>query len=384
MLRCGLVTLAPFPKGNVTTIRYSSYLASLSKSGVYTKVYIYSPTRMAKGITDITGSYMGVEYEYSSIPYINKYNILKHCYYCILGLFKSAVHIRHDKINVILMNEEQPWFVVVFYYLLSKVYRIKFIGEKTEYPSINIRNSRIREWIYSKKIRCYDGMILITRELQFYFSNFLKNKSKTFLLPITINPNIFSMCSESSKTFNYIAVVFGTHNRDGLEESIISYSKYLSMGGIWELVLVGDFRAMPNYDRLLEIILSNNLQSRIHILGKVDTSQVYSILYNASCLMTTPNYYISGGFPTKLGEYMLSGVPVVATNVGEILDYVVPDKDLFIAEPKNYEDIARKILYVQDNPIIAKTVASNALATATTKFNADSYSEPLKHFIDSV
>ena len=49
-LRIALVTHAPFPVGNVSTMRYSSYLKAMCKAGVYSYVLIYCPTKMAAHI----------------------------------------------------------------------------------------------------------------------------------------------------------------------------------------------------------------------------------------------------------------------------------------------------------------------------------------------
>ena len=59
-LRCAVITMAPFPKGNVSTVRYTSYLKSLVKEKCYTFVLIYCPTRMAAHINNRFGIYEGI------------------------------------------------------------------------------------------------------------------------------------------------------------------------------------------------------------------------------------------------------------------------------------------------------------------------------------
>ena len=81
-----------------------------------------------------------------------------------------------------------------------------------------------------------------------------------------------------------------------------------------------------------EEIISSEYKECIHICGLLPNDQLPGILAGASCLMTTPNSYPSGGFPTKLGEYMIA--------IGE--------------------DVDNKIAYMTgtiDDPIITKVLA---------------------------
>ena len=381
MIRCGLVTIAPFPKGNVTTIRYSSYLRALHREGVYTKVYIYAPTRMAKHISTRTGNYEGIDYEYTTKPFLEKYSLIRQLNQTAIGIIQLLKSLKKDGINVLILNEEQPWILTFILYLYCLLNRILFIGEKTEYPPLSVRHNKFREWLYSFKIRMYDSMILITKELQKYFSVFLNHKTKTFLLPVTIDMNRYATVNSIDYSTPYIATVFGVHNRDGLEESLLSYSNYLENGGSFDLWLIGDYNSMPNKSKLDSIIKSNCLEKRVRICGKVDILSVPSFLKSAKCLLTTPNFYISGGFPTKLGEYMLSGVPIVATDAGEIKDYVEDGKDIFLSKPGDIKDITNKLLYIEHNEGAALNVANAAEIKARHIFNAQTYAKPLIDFL---
>jgi glycosyltransferase involved in cell wall biosynthesis len=62
------------------------------------------------------------------------------------------------------------------------------------------------------------------------------------------------------------------------------------------------------------------------------------------------------GFPTKLGEYLATGRPVVVTRTGEIGSYLVDGKSAYLAEPGNVKDIARQIDAVLSNPDAARVV----------------------------
>lgn len=381
-IRCAVVTMAPFPGGNVSTLRYSSYLKALIRAKHYALVLIYTPTTMAVNNKKSNGIDNGIEFQYATrITWGRHKDIFTKIFFLLLGLFKSIRYIRNKRINTLILYGENLFIVNLFYKFICALFSIKFIGDRSEYPSEKIRKSNIRLWLYKKKNSFFDGMIVMTYELLNFYSNCTKKSNFTFLLPMTIDAHRFDNI-EKYKNKPYIAVVFGTHNRDGLMESIQSYLKYvIEKEGTYDLVLIGDYESMPNKLCLDSLICKSGLSSRIIIKGKVPISEVPSLLYNASCLLTTPNFYVSGGFPTKLGEYMLSGVPVVVTNAGEITYYVENLKEAFIANPGDINCIAEKLLYIECNYDISKKIAENARIKALKVFCADTYVEDFTSFL---
>ena len=55
------------------------------------------------------------------------------------------------------------------------------------------------------------------------------------------------------------------------------------------------------------------------------------------------NKQAEGGFPTKLGEYLATGVQVVVTRVGEICLFLKNEINAFISEPDSAEKFAEKL-----------------------------------------
>ena len=117
------------------------------------------------------------------------------------------------------------------------------------------------------------------------------------------------------------------------------------------------------------------------ILGKQPIEVVPSLLYNSSCLLTTASTYISGGFPTKLGEYLLSGVPVVATKAGEISNFLEDGINSYLCEVDNWEDISEKLFYIHNHSFEAAKIGKSGYQLAITKFNILTYLKDLTFFL---
>ena len=76
------------------------------------------------------------------------------------------------------------------------------------------------------------------------------------------------------------------------------------------------------------------------------------------------------GFPTKLGEYLLSGRPVVLTNVGNISDFLLDGQSAYIAQPGNIISISDKMIEVSSNKDLAEQIAKKGKEVALKKFNS--------------
>lgn len=383
--RCVLLTLAPFPVGNVSTLRYSSYLKELVRKGIPSKVIIYAPTSMAACVKYSNGVSDGIDYEYSTKVTWGRISRFFKPIYLIFGLISSIFIIKKYEANVLILYGENIFFVNLFYKIVSKLLNLKYIGDRSEYPSIKTRQSKLRIWFYKLKTSWFDGMLVMTKELEKYYKSCSKKNNFTFLLPMTITPERFEKVKKHNVEEKYIAVVFGTHNRDGLYESLNSFAYYINkLNGIYKMVLIGDFENMPNVIELKKVIIENKIENKIELKGKVSINEVPSLLKSASCLLTTPNFYISGGFPTKLGEYMLSEAPIVATKVGELDQYVEDKQDLLFCEKSNFKSIAESIKWIETHEIEAQNMGKRAAKKAKTVFNAETYVNKLVHFIDTI
>lgn len=81
------------------------------------------------------------------------------------------------------------------------------------------------------------------------------------------------------------------------------------------------------------------------LLHDVPHDEAVGVMKGAACLaLARPDsLQARAGFPTKLGEYLATGRPVVVTATGEIPRYVVDEESVFLARPGDVDDIARQI-----------------------------------------
>ena len=70
-------------------------------------------------------------------------------------------------------------------------------------------------------------------------------------------------------------------------------------------------------------------------------------------------------------EAMAAGKPVVAFNVGGILDTIEHGKTGILVEPKNPKKIADSMKYLLDNPDVARVMGKRGRKLVKEKYSAD-------------
>ena len=82
------------------------------------------------------------------------------------------------------------------------------------------------------------------------------------------------------------------------------------------------------------------------------------------------NVQAAYGFPTKLGEYLLTGNPVVVTRVGELDNFLVDRESCLFANPNSAEDFADKLLWLLAHPDEGKQIGKKGKRVAELNFNS--------------
>jgi glycosyltransferase involved in cell wall biosynthesis len=85
-------------------------------------------------------------------------------------------------------------------------------------------------------------------------------------------------------------------------------------------------------------------------------------------------------FPTKIGEYLASGRPMVSTRVGEVERYFVDGVTAFVAPPGDAQAFGEKVCEALDDPQRAARVGEAGRSLAKRAFHYQRHAEPLMQF----
>ncbi len=129
------------------------------------------------------------------------------------------------------------------------------------------------------------------------------------------------------------------------------------------------FMRASSYGKYIKsLIAQNRLKKKVTMLGSLSDQQMKEQFLKSSVFICPS---VIENSPNSLGEAMLLGVPVVASRVGGIPDMVQENKDGILFEKGNPEDLAKAVLQIWDEPVIAAVYGDNASAHARITHNAD-------------
>ncbi|MFH0922124.1 MAG: glycosyltransferase family 4 protein [Fibrobacterota bacterium] len=109
------------------------------------------------------------------------------------------------------------------------------------------------------------------------------------------------------------------------------------------------------------------LADRVHLLGDIAHEEIVRIL-NISHIFIRPS--LREGLGNAFLEAMATGLPVVATPVGGINDFLVHEETGIAVEPKNIESIKNGILAYEDNTRYQR-IRANGLKMVSERFTWD-------------
>ena len=88
------------------------------------------------------------------------------------------------------------------------------------------------------------------------------------------------------------------------------------------------------------------------------------------------------GFPTKLGEYLMTAKPVVVTSTGEIPCYLQDNEHAYIALPDDDISLSEKLREALRFPDKSLTIGRNGKKQALKYFNNKHETKKILDFID--
>jgi glycosyltransferase involved in cell wall biosynthesis len=149
-----------------------------------------------------------------------------------------------------------------------------------------------------------------------------------------------------------------------------------------ELWLGGDF----GEEDLRQELEKNNGWEKTKYLGWLNREKVNKILKNAFAGMVVLNHTPSheSSLPVKLYEYMMAGIPVIATNFPLWKEIIIENNCGILVDPLNTHEIAEAIKWLYNHPKEAKLMGENGRKAVIEKYNWHSEEKKLLKLYETI
>ena len=357
------------------TNRIVAYIKSLSNLGIRTTVVFFLPD---VNFSKFSQKHNLVDFIYCWEFYCPKTKIgrvlaLKFYYKWFRSILKRGDNVFvYGQVNLI--------------HELVKKSGINIYNEMTEHPeAIGYRNpiTSVSWYKYYEDCKRLSGLFVISTGLKDFYINKGIASEKIVIVNMTVDPSRFVNLkkSDSEKYIAYCGTAI--NNKDGVDELIKSFGIFAKSNQDYKLYIIGPKIGNVDMVKNMDIVNEFGIADRVVLTGVIPAERIPQVLLNARALvLDRPNNIQSiYGFPTKLGEYLLTGNPVVVTRVGDIDKFLQDGKSALIAEPNNATDFSAKLLWVINNPDKAKQIGERGKMVALKSFNAGTETRKIINFI---
>lgn len=132
------------------------------------------------------------------------------------------------------------------------------------------------------------------------------------------------------------------------------------------LELVGDG---ADFDELKGLVAGLTLEKNVTFSGKLSYDEVIK-KYLAADVFVLPTLRVEG-FPMTLPEAMLSGLPVIASNLGGISDAIKDGETGFLVPPGDHKILKEKIELLTEDAILRNSLGERARQKALNDFTLE-------------
>jgi len=282
--------------------------------------------------------------------------------------------------------------IVPLYYSRNLGYRIVFdIVEDVDAARV-ISNSiyhRIKMHslarLSSRTMDLASGIVVISSRLESKYHGLVRGCIPVYLRPISVDldrfPNVSSWMNVSVSLF--YAGSFG--KKDGIPVLIDAFEKVAERRHNVRLVLsgIGDHEAMRALSSCIE---SSPYKERIEYKGYLNEQAYYALLNSIDipCMSRIAIEYAHAGFPFKLGEFLATGKPVIASKVSDINNFLKNKYNAILVEPGDSDDLAAAVEYLIDHPDAAAAIGKQGREVARSLFDYRTQGESLLSFLEKL
>lgn len=313
----------------------------------------------------------------------------------IIDPFRSFIYgIKHIHKGEIVFIYFYPVFLQLLILLATKIKGAKAVKETCEHPNTQ-RNmtklqSKIQSWIdFHFIMPLYDGFVAISQDLETFVNQYRNQKAKVIRIPILVDPEPYEKDFTNEKSLFDVPYIVhtGTMNeqKDSISKILRAFARFRKENNDpLKLVFTGK-QSSPKKCKYLHSIKELGIENDVILMGYLTDSDIINLQHFAAMtiIYKSDNLQTRNCFPTKLGEMLMSGVPVITTTVGDAKIYLEEGGALFIKENDD-DSLLACIHHLLEDAEDKNKIVNKGKSVAYTKFNPIIQGETLSTFFKNL
>lgn len=338
-----------------------SYLKAFSEMGIKAEAIFINSSDAS--LSELNRNYRNISFSYLCDGFFSRIKYIKF-FFVYIKLYLFIQKLNADD-SVLLLG------AMKYLGLFINKSRFKVYHERTEHPDV-IRtgggawlDSKYKSWLPKT-----DGLFVISTGLKNYFVSIGCQPDKVHIVNMIVDSNRFAGLEKKEVEDHYIAYCGNASNsKDGVDNLIRAFRYVVDVLPKEKLYIIGKKNEKENGNSLLAESLG--LKNNIIFTGIIPASEMPQMLVNADALALCRPSSLQNemGFPTKLGEYLLSGNPVIVTKVGDIPIFLEDGESALMTETTDVKGFGLKMLWALQHQKEARTIGLLGKKIAKENFN---------------
>ncbi|HSW02149.1 MAG TPA: glycosyltransferase family 4 protein [Sedimentisphaerales bacterium] len=241
--------------------------------------------------------------------------------------------------------------------------------------------STVFDWFERAVVRFYDYVIYTTPFVGARYQKITVRSGRIENYPIIELSRVFERNPQDR--IIYLGAMSKTR---GLLEVIEAFSRVVRRHPSWELCLVGSSRPQAFEREMKDASVHRGVEANVKFVDWVPYEEKERLSSQASMGVITylPYSNNTSCLPNKLFDYMLVGLPVIASDFPLYREVVEPNRCGILVDPSKPEEIAGAMEYLIEHPEEARQMGDNGRRAVFEKYNWEKESERLLQIYDTV
>jgi len=226
------------------------------------------------------------------------------------------------------------------------------------------------------------GIIVISSYLEEKAKQLTNENIPLHYMAVSVDMNRFPAKSDAEKPMKTLLYAGSFGKKDGVLVLLDAFDKLAVKHTDIRLLLTGrgDEQAMKELFARVEV---SPYKGRIDYRGYLNDEDYYALVNEADipCMTRVDLAFAQAGFPFKLGEFLATGNPVIATKVSDVERFIVNKHNAMLIQANSSDAIYQAAEPLLADPKAAKAIGMKGREVACSNFDNKQQTRDLLTFI---